>query len=409
MVRSVHREGARLGDLVTTLRLPLVLSSIGLCLALSCNDAAAASGRQTTEPVVARVLQVSGQVQIKPAGAAAFAAADNTDLVASDRIDPGEGAYAIVGLENGYVVRVDDTGALAVKNIVMLKAPPTSMSVEEQLTKLTDLPKDFNRKAVTEKAAAWRHMPRAAQSALSDADGAGGGGAAPAAESVAQPVTAAADSGDSATDDAPMRDEAEPVRQGNGGNTGRKASQTARSGNGSTSDSKSRGGSSSTPSSKERRAKDEISDLLTGPRSANEGPAPSPAPEPVVKAPVGGVPATAMPPAPTPQAAPKQTTLTPTPAPMVRVGASIEAALKQPENPASQRLAEVLSPLGACRDVVVAELRVPPEAISFRVLVKRSQIIRVSLGGALPTPTCTQPLLGQAVDGADGWYVVTLP
>jgi len=55
---------------------------------------------------------MSGAVWITPAVGGPFAATTEMELVRSDTVSPADGAFALVALTNGYVVRVDDVGPL---------------------------------------------------------------------------------------------------------------------------------------------------------------------------------------------------------------------------------------------------------------------------------------------------------
>ena len=113
----------------------------------------------------ARVVFVAGDVEVTPAQGAAFPAKVGVDLVADDRVAPAASAKVVVVLRNGHAVRLDDTGALAVKDILLFSAPPTSRDVAEQLTALLDVDEKLPLDEVRDRAAAWRQMLRAGESA----------------------------------------------------------------------------------------------------------------------------------------------------------------------------------------------------------------------------------------------------
>jgi hypothetical protein len=153
----------------------------------------------------ARVLFVDGNVEVTPPEGAPFAAKVGTDLVADDRIGASTSSKIVVVLRNGHAVRIDDASALKVRDIVLFQAPPTERPVDEQLKELMDAGESLPLDDVRERAAAWRHMLRAAETAGAEsrADIASAAAATESAKSVAEePAMAPAASSDEAKADA---------------------------------------------------------------------------------------------------------------------------------------------------------------------------------------------------------------
>jgi hypothetical protein len=111
----------------------------------------------------ARVVFVDGNVVITQAGAPVAARVD-LDLDADDRIAPAAGARIVIALKNGHLVRLDDAGTLAVREILLFGASPTDTEPAVQLNALLD-PGESVAAGASERAAAWRSMRRVAQTA----------------------------------------------------------------------------------------------------------------------------------------------------------------------------------------------------------------------------------------------------
>lgn len=335
---------------MTLHRVLACVSFLGL-LACARSDAAPKANRPaaTTEAIVAHVLHVSGQTTVTPRGGAPFVAAVQHDLVPFDRLEPAEGAFAILALENGHVVRVDDAGALDVKDILMLRAPPTGRPVGEQLALLlepTERRPDLEQ-GVVERAAAWRHMRRAGETSgareeakKEDSGGEGAGG------------------GVDDADDA-VRSSSEAVR-------GRVAA-------GAPAPAKRRGPAREVASPKQLPA------------------APSPA---------AGLPA--------PIADMAQNVAPPPPPPPPTVEPGVVAAAG-----ASPRVAAPLatSPfLGGdvrgCLTETATATGVDEQSVVLWLQVRGRVVTRVRFAGALPVGACAAGLAGRSVDVADGWLVV---
>lgn len=345
-----------------TLHRALVCLSVLGMFACVRSDAAPKARRPapTTEPVAAVVLHLQGTTTVRPAGGAPFAAAVDHDLVRSDRLEPAEGAFAIVGLQNGHVVRVDDVGALAVKDILLLDAPATTRPVEEQLAILLD-PGEHGAGLgqVAERAAAWRQMRRAGETSR------GRKASAPANEAAkAEEVEAAA------------------VEDVSGG-----------------------------------RADDADADVV----GSQEGTLPPPpSPEPAADEPYGAKPPAepakkkpakpkqaktkpAKPEPPPPSSAP-QTPAAPLPPPepgvIVKAGPSIAAATTVTPTPS------LGGGVGACLAQTARDVRLDPAAVTLWLEVKGGVIRRVRFAGALPVSACAVTLRGRSVGVPDGWLVV---
>jgi hypothetical protein len=332
-------------------RLATSVAAVSLALvgALGCTDAAAATGRKTDEPVVARVLHLTGSMQVKPFAGPPFPAAEGGELVKSDRLVPADESFAFVGLDNGYVVRIDDTGSLAVGSIIMLKAPPTTTPVAEQLASLIDLPQGFDTTAVTEKAAAWRQMPRAAESSSREE-------ARKAAEGDARQLE---EDEAGAKKDAKVKRPTPPAPA-----------------------------PAAAPPPDAHVADDEAeADHALGGKSGNAGRTRETSPRP-----------------------PPSASKTAPSAARVHFGPSVDAALAQrfEYNREPFGSGARARHLASCRDKVVSTLGVTRNQVSFRIHVQKGVITRVSLGGALPTPPCAAAMVNKPVTAPDGWYVVTL-
>ncbi len=150
----------------------------------------------SSEAAVARVLHVQGAVVVKPAAGKSFTARANHDLVLTDELEAAEGAFSVLLLRNGHAVRVDDTGALAVADILLLNAPATNAPVDSQLSQLLDPGETatFPARVVRDRAAAWRIMIRAGETAgaASESRARGPGAAAGAAPAPAESPAKAA-------------------------------------------------------------------------------------------------------------------------------------------------------------------------------------------------------------------------
>lgn len=162
----------------------------------------------------ARVLFVDGNVEITPPAGAPFAAKVGSDLIADDRIGAATSSKVVLVLRNGHAVRIDDAGALKVRDIVLFQAPHTDRPVDEQLKELLDVGESVPLDDVRDRAAAWRQMLRAAETG-----GAESSGDRMASSSEAAPAAAAVASADSA----PKAEEA----AAKGGNTDNYADQNA--------------------------------------------------------------------------------------------------------------------------------------------------------------------------------------
>jgi hypothetical protein len=336
------------GDVVTLQRALVCVSILGLFACVR-SDAAPKARRPvpTSEPVAAVVLHVGGATTVRPVGGAPFAAAVDHDLVRSDRLDPAEGAFAIVGLPNGYVVRVDDAGALAVKDILLLDAPMTTRPVDAQLAALLEPgERGAGLEKVAERAAAWRQMRRAGET--------GGRGSSPREESTA------------GAEGASVADSGAPV------------------------------------TSNERRAAAPSPAATAMPAPAKDVPPPIPSV-------AGGAPAGPPPPA-EPAAAKKKPDVSPQrpappPAPtepgvIVTAGRSVTAATPLSPSPS------LGGGVRACLEQTARDLGVAPDRVTLWLEVEGGVVTRVRFAGALPVSACAAALRGRSVAVADGWLVV---
>lgn len=171
-MRGNTHERAHTPAHVTTracaLALALALALIATTSACPKDDVARPLDRAappTHGVAAARVLHVDGTVDVTPAQGAKFAAKVGTDLVADDTIGASSSSKVVVVLRNGHAVRIDDAGALRVRDIVLFQAPPTQRPVDEQLKELMDENESLPLDDVRDRAAAWRQMLRAAETA----------------------------------------------------------------------------------------------------------------------------------------------------------------------------------------------------------------------------------------------------
>jgi hypothetical protein len=317
----------------------------------------------SSEAAVARVLHVQGAVVVKPAAGKSFTARANHDLVRTDELEAAEGAFSVLLLRNGHAVRVDDTGALAVADILLVNAPATSTPVERQLAQLLDPGETaaFPATAVRERAAAWRLMIRAGETAGGASESRAreasspGAGAAPAAS--APPAKAAAPSPSPSPSPPPPPPPPPPSPSPPKG---------------------------SRQAAKADMARDESRDTdekkSTAKVDANAGLAPSEddmAPAMFLQARFGTTLAVA------------RATGTPTTLP--------------PSMGDGQALR------GCINDVVSVDMLPPSSTVEVWLQVKDGVVVRVRLSGALPVPVCAQTLLNTPISTANGWVVLQAP
>jgi hypothetical protein len=326
----------------------------------------------------ARVLFVNGAVEVTPADGAPFTAREGQDLVGSDKVAPSTAAFIIVQLKNGHTVRLDDAGALGVSDILLASAAPTDVPADIQLRALLDAPElDVVPLAdVKERAAAWRQMRRAAESASAER----------ARQAPQAPSIASADA---------EQDAAQVLGEGK---MGKKDVAAAAEQRRETSARKPEEGSDARAKSKSRSVDEEdafgkIIDGAVGGSGSGAGPgyAGSGAAEKKVAAP------------PAPQAETAKAEPPPLPAGFAaRFGPSAEAATDAPF-PASLDPAE----LGAC----LAGAHSGSTSLTLLLEIKAGAVARVRLEGALPPPACARAWTGRSVPdvSSDGWLVLTVP
>ncbi len=336
---------------MTLQRVLVCISVLGLFACVR-SDAAPKARRPspTTEPVAAVVLHVGGSTTVRPATGTPFPAAVDQDLVRSDRLEPGEGAFAILGLQNGHVVRVDDAGALAVKDILLLQAPPTSRPVAEQLAQLLD-PGERSQtveRGVVDRAAAWRQMRRAAETSGSRT------------KRTTRDEAKAAQAEEAGA--APEHDDV----QGGGPVMSREAVAQA----------------PATTNVVAAPAKD------APPPPKAIAPAAPPPPAEGSKKGMADVPGAPPPPPPA------------EPGVVVKAGATVAVAV--PLTPVPSLGGGVL----ACLTQTATDVGVGPGAVTLWLQVKGGVVTRVRFAGALPVSSCAAALAGRAVAVADGWLVV---
>lgn|GEM_PF-1221110 len=348
--------------------------AMGVALAttmMACGEGMAAPlGRpaKTTEAPAATVLHVQGTVTVKPTAGATFPARVGHELVRSDRLEPAEGAFTVLLLTNGHAVRIDDTGALAVNDILLLNAPPSNLDVGTQVASLLDPGEKLGvpDKTVRERAAAWRHMIRAGDTAGTVAD-----------DSV---TSQKAEAASEASEAAPRRGKA--IESTGPAAGGRAAAPTPP-------------GAPPPPakesiSSNEARKPNDVAADKTSRKDARQ------------ESPSGGLalvdedpPATAAP---------------PPPPLLVRHGSTLAKARSSsaPSTALPASLGDGQS-LRSCVDGVIASTTAVPGAVELLLQIKGGTVVRVRLSGALPVPTCAQNLRAKSVPVADGWMVLTVP
>lgn len=382
--------------------------ALALCVS-SCPKPSAAQLERPAPPregvADARVVFVGGDVAITPAQGSVFPARVGIDLVVSDAIAPTMAAKIIVVLRNGHAVRLDDTGALAVKDILLLHAPATDRDVGEQLAALLDPGELVPVSDVRDRAAAWRQMVRAGESGGAEsarqsaaappartADAAGANVLAATEEALPPPALppAALDERaqkappppelkSNALDDPKRDDKRKQIEEavsglnnqgvfggvgtlGSGGGTGGEA----RDGSGGIGARTPESDKDSVPGDKAQLAKEDASPSA---RKAAQPPPASPA------APL-----------------------------LARFGATLQSA-SPIALPAG--LAPVATELGSCVASAVAVAAIT--SVELLLEVRGGNVVRVRLSGALPVPPCARSLVPPTLEVGDGWLVVTVP
>jgi hypothetical protein len=123
----------------THARSRLVLSSLALFVCSLVANARGDSGRPPgvpAGPVVARVHLRSGISSRIRVDSVEFPAETGTALTPNDEISTPPGEFLILSLTNGYLVRIDEDLSLRVRDIVLLGAPPARESFAAQLDRL---------------------------------------------------------------------------------------------------------------------------------------------------------------------------------------------------------------------------------------------------------------------------------
>ncbi|MDP2339731.1 MAG: hypothetical protein Q8O67_02135 [Deltaproteobacteria bacterium] len=374
---------------------------LGLALLLGCPravDGPAALERPappTTGTADARVLHVVPSVDVVPVEGAPFTARAGLDLVRSDVLRPAASSMIIVLLRNGHAVRVDDAGPLAVKDMLLIDAAPTTTPAEEQLIALLDPGEGGVPAEVRERAAAWRQMTRAAESAGASAQDAPSE-AMQKANAVTTPEAPPApppptneDRQEPKPDPEPKKPQTPPPPQQprppfSGGAPERHAKKDAAK----TESNQPSGGEMDDAAKEEARKRIAALGLLKVMGSQGEGGE--------LKNVFGGVSGVGI-------ADALATTTwiarfgpTPANATTVPVPGAFEGA--------------VASTLTTCLRDELGKLGLKPASVELRFEVKGTKLARVRLGGGLPTPTCAkQAVAAVVVDNADGWLVITVP
>lgn len=325
---------------------------------------------KTDEPGAARVLHLQGQVKVTPTGAAPFTAAVDQDLVRSDLLEPGDGAFAVLGLANGHLVRIDDVGALKVGQILLVDstAPPARTERDQLLALLDPAERNgFPVQNVVDRAAAWRQMRRAGESAGRASDRGGSGPAATSKAGASTPTGGAALESVSSgrANQAPQTPV--PIAQVAPPPPAEPEKSTA-----------SKEGVTERKVEKPSRKKDAggMDDLVEG--DADAGAPPPPRAAPVVQV----------------------TPTTTEPAVLARFGV-------KPGSATSVAAPFLGGDLRACLEASAVEHHVDIGAIELRLEVKAGVITRVRFGRALPVTLCATGLVDRGVASTDGWLVVT--
>jgi hypothetical protein len=347
----------------------------------------------------ARVIHASGAVRVL-AGSAEFDAMEGQDLVDTDVVQAAPKAFVILQLHNGWMVRLDDAGPLAVADLLMRDAPGTNRPAAEQLAELLDAGEELPIADVEieRRAAAWRQSRRAAESV-----GAAPGASEPAAATgEAAPPTAAAQAAtdelleteSSAAGDGYATDSVVEEKSAGAALKERVAEAPAdrdldvAAGGGKKKSKSAKGGSRSAGASTSTKASG-----LPGADAARDGKADSPAgakdaPPPRAKAP----------------------RRRPTPAGITaRFGPKVTDASAAAIPPS---LTSSLPALSRCLSSSTRSWRVRLPHVEVQLRLDGGQVTRVRLGGGLPVPACARAVVGSALPdapAAEGWLVLRLP
>jgi hypothetical protein len=333
---------------------------------------------KTTEAPAATVLHVQGTVTVKPTTGTAFPARVGHELVRSDRLEPAEGAFTVLLLTNRHAVRIDDTGALAISDILLLNAPPTTDDVGTQVSSLLDPGEHIAEKAVRERAAAWRHMVRAGDTAGSVAD-----------DSLSPQKAGTSKEGSAkenrAKQDSPERSKAiAPGGGGSGARAGAGPSPAVQLAPAATAPPTEQAASGVPAQGQDASKPRDVEDVKKSRKDASD------------EGPTGGLAAVAV-----EGGAPS--------ALLVRVGGTLVSA--RAPSATSTALPASLGDeqsLRTCLDGVINTTGAPKNAVQLLLQVKGGKVVRVRLSGALPVPACARALLQKPVTTADGWMVVTV-
>lgn len=324
---------------------------------------------KTTEAPAATVLHVQGTVTVKPTTGTAFPARVGHELVRTDRLEPAEGAFSVLLLTNGHAVRIDDTGALAVRDILLLNAPPTTDDVGTQVAALLDPGERVAENSVRERAAAWRHMVRAGDTAGSVAD-----------DSLSSQKPGA--SNESAKENRAKQDS--PQRsKGPGGGGGASAGPTPAAQVAPAAPPPP--AEQDVPAQRQETAKARVVEEKKSRKDASD------------ESPLGGLASVAG-------------DMAPPAALQVRVGGTLASARapSATSTPLPASFGDEQS-LRTCLDGVITMTGAPQKAVELWLQINGGTVARVRLSGALPVPDCARALRKKPVTAADGWMVVTVP
>ena len=338
--------------------------SVAVATTMACSPGMASTldrPASSSEAAVARVLHVQGAVVVKPAAGKSFTARANHDLVLTDELEAAEGAFSVLLLRNGHAVRVDDTGALAVADILLLNAPATNAPVDSQLAQLLDPGETaaFPAGVVRERAAAWRIMIRAGETAgaASESRARRPGAAAGAAPA---PSAAPAKAAPPAPSPPPS--------------------------------------SSPAPKGSRQAAKADMADMADMAGMARDESRDTDEKKSTAK--VGAKAGLA----------PSEDDVAPAMFLQARFGTTLAVAR-------TSRTPTTLPPsvgdgqtLRGCINDVASNGMLPPSStVEVWLQVKDGVVVRVRLSGALPVPTCAQTLLKTPIPTANGWVVLQAP
>ncbi len=115
---------------------------------------------ERADGVVARLSLARGEVELLRAGSPPAPVRPGAELRRGDSLRVAPGAFAVLALHNGYLVRLDGGQTLRLAEVAVLDEPPASESIEAQLTRMTTA----EERAGAERIAGWQADMQAADS-----------------------------------------------------------------------------------------------------------------------------------------------------------------------------------------------------------------------------------------------------